>query len=205
VFARQLAWLARLSFHALSLEEVTACLERRSPWPRRSVMLTFDDGYEEIYHYAWPLLKRHRFPATLFITPAEVGLPGFATWEQLGEMARDGIAIGSHTTNHAYLPLVPETRLGEELVESKRLIEERLGLAVSSISYPVGGFTPAIQAVVQQAGYRLACTTNRARSRGLDPFALRRIKVTDRDGHPLLFLVKLSGYYDLFRQLKQPG
>ena len=204
VFERQLGFLTRFRYRVLSLDEVVDCLDRGKV-PRRSVMLTFDDGYEEIYRYAWPLLRGYGVPATVFVTPAEVGLPGFATWEQIAEMAKDGIAIGSHTTHHAYLPLVREDRLSEELIESKRVIEERIGLPVYSISYPVGGFTPAVQAMVRQAGYRLACTTNRAASGSLDRFALRRIKITERDGYLLLFLAKICGYYDLFRQLKQPS
>ena len=121
-------------------------------------------------------------------------------------MARGGIAIGSHTMHHQYLPLVSENRLAEEIVDSKRLIEERIGQPVHYFSYPVGGFTPLVQVTVRRAGYRAACTTNRAWSRReIDPFALRRIKVTERDSHRVIFWAKLSGYYDLFRRLEQPA
>ncbi|MBI1991661.1 MAG: polysaccharide deacetylase family protein [Candidatus Omnitrophica bacterium] len=204
-FERQLTWLARRRFRIISLEEVASRLDESRSMPRRCAVLTFDDGYEETCTVAWPLLKRFGFPAAVFVTPAEVGLPGFATWEQVARMARDGMTIGSHTMHHSYLPLVSEERLMEELVESKRLIEQRIGRAVDFLSYPVGGFTPQAQAVIQQAGYRAACTTNRAVSRAtLDRYALRRIKVTERDAHPLLLWAKVCGYYDAFRQLNQP-
>jgi peptidoglycan/xylan/chitin deacetylase (PgdA/CDA1 family) len=190
----------------LRLDEVVVFLDRRQPPPRRSVVITFDDGYEETPRIAWPLLKRFGFPATIFVTPTEVGLPGFATWDQLVEIARDGAAIGSHTMHHTYLPLVNADRLPEEIIQSKRIIEERVGCPVHFLSYPVGGFTPEAQALVKQAGYLAACTTNRAFSmNGDDRFALRRIKVTERDGSSLLFLAKVSGYYDMFRQLKHPA
>jgi peptidoglycan/xylan/chitin deacetylase (PgdA/CDA1 family) len=205
-FERQLAFLARRRYRVLGLDEVAAHLERGGPLPRRSVVMTFDDGYEETHTVAWPILKRFRFPATVFVTPAEVGLPGFATWDQVIDMARDGMTVGSHTMHHCYLPLVKGDRLPEEIIQSKRIIEERIGRPVQFISYPVGGFTPEVQAIVRQAGYRAACTTNRASSlERVDRFALRRIKVTERDRHPLLFLAKVSGYYDLFRELKQPS
>lgn len=204
-FERQLTLLARHRFRIVSLEEVASGLDEGRSIPRHSAVLTFDDGYEETCTVAWPLLRRFGFPATVFVTPAEVGLPGFATWEQVARMARDGMTIGSHTMHHSYLPLVSEDRLIEELVESKRVIEQRIGRAVDFLSYPVGGFTPQAQAVIQRAGYRAACTTNRTVSRAvLDRYALRRIKVTERDCHALLLLAKLSGYYDAFRQLKQP-
>ena len=206
-FERQLALLARCRYRVLGLEEAAERMQQTPSALRHAAVITFDDGYEETASVAWPLLKRFGFPATVFVTPAEVGRPGFATWEQIVAMARDGMTIGSHTMHHRYLPLVSEDRLPEELVDSKRVIEERIGRSVRLLSYPVGGFTPQVQAMARQAGYAAACTTNRALSlrNGVDPFALRRIKVTERDAHPLLLRVKLSGYYDVFRELKRPS
>ena len=206
-FERQLQFLARSGYRVLNLDDVVAILDRGERLPRRSTVLTFDDGYEETYTVAWPLLKRFGFTATVFVTPAEVGLPGFATWDQVSELSRAGITIGSHTMHHKYLPLVIAERLHEELVESKLVIEERIGHAVHFLSYPVGGFTVEVQDVARRAGYLAACTTNRSLSstNGIDRFALRRIKVTEYDAKPFLFFAKLSGYYDAFRQLKQPA
>ena len=205
-FERQLALLRRFGLRVITLEDVVASLERGGATPKRSVVITFDDGYEETCTVAWPLLKRFGCPATVFVTPAEVGRPGFATWEQITQMAQDGVTIGSHTMHHSYVPLVSDDRLGEELVDSKRVIEQRIGVPVRFLSYPVGGFTEQAQAVAKQAGYVAACTTNRARSRlVVDRYALRRIKVTERDGHSLPFRVKVSGYYDAFRLLRDPS
>src|SRR3989338_1554719 len=95
--------------------------------------------------------------------------------------------------------------LGKEVLESKRVLEGRLGRPVEYFSYPVGGFSAQIQQVVRDAGYRAACTTNRAWSHALDRFALRRVKITERDANPVLFWAKLSGYYDTFRRLEQPA
>ncbi len=205
-FERQLAFLAREQYRVLSAEELATCIDQGAPWPRRSVAITFDDGYEETYTIAWPRLKRFGFPATVFITPSEVGLQGFATWSQVCEMGQDGMVIGCHTMHHSYLPTVPRERLQEEVVESKRIIEQQVGQPIRFISYPVGGFSSHVQAAIRAAGYGAAFTTNRLSPvRGIDRFALRRIKVTDRDRNPWLFRAKLSGYYDLFRQLKDPS
>jgi peptidoglycan/xylan/chitin deacetylase (PgdA/CDA1 family) len=205
-FERQLAFLAKLRYRVLSLAELAASLDRGEPQPRHATVITFDDGYEETHSVAWPLLKRFGFPATVFVTPAEVGTPGFMTWEQVRELSADGFTIGSHTMHHSYLPLVDAGRLPEELVQSKQVIEERIGRPAEFLSYPVGGFTSAVQTVARQAGYRAACTTNRIMTdQALDRYALRRIKVTERDGQPLLFWAKLSGHYDAFRQLKRPS
>ncbi len=206
IFERQLAFLTRYRFRVLSLEELVEQWEQDGRFPRHSAVITFDDGYEETHAVAWPLLKRFGFSATVFVTPAEVGLPGFATWQQVEEMAQDGMKIGCHTMHHSYIPLVPEERLPEEIIDSKRLIEERIRQPVQFLSYPVGGFTPRAQALVKQAGYLAACTTNRTSpQQARDRFALRRIKMTERDCHPLMLWAKLSGYYDLFRQLDAPN
>ena len=205
-FEWQLAFLARHRYQVLSLDALVGLMDRGEPMPRRSTLITFDDGYEGVYSIAWPLLRRFRLASALFVTPNEVGLPGFISWKQVNEMVRDGVTIGSHTMNHRYLPFVSEDRLPEEISESKRAIEQQIGVPVHYFSYPVGGYTPLVQVTVKHAGYRAACTTNRAWSRnGMDPFALRRIKVTERDRTPLFLWAKLSGYYDFFRRLERPA
>lgn len=204
-FERQLALLARFRFRVLSLDDVLDRLERGEPAPRRSAVITFDDGYAETHTLAWPLLRKFGFPATVFVTPGEVGLPGFATWDQIIDMSKDAVTIGSHTMHHSYLPNVDDRQLPEELLQSKAVIEDRIGRRIDYLSYPIGGYTPQAQAAARQAGYRAALTTNRGISRAVDRFALRRVKMTERDTHPLLLLVKTSGYYDLFRELKRPA
>ena len=205
-FERQLSYLSRHRYGVLSVEEFVDVLDGRRPAPHRSVVITFDDGYEETHTVAWPLLKRFGFPATVFVTPDEVGRSGFLTWEQVIELSNDAVTIGCHTMSHSYLPLVREDRLATELVESKHVIEQRIRRPVQFIGYPIGGFTPAAQAIVKHAGYLAAFTTNRTASRAvLDRYALRRIKVTERDADPLRFWAKVSGYYDSFRELRQPS
>jgi len=206
-FERQLAFLARRHMAVISLETLVQGLGEGCV-PRRSTVITFDDGYEQVHRVAWPLLKRFGFPATVFVTPSEVGLPGFATWEQVAEMGSNGVTIGSHTMHHTYLPLVDAQRIATELSESKQAIERRIEQPVRCLSYPVGGYTPEAKEAARQAGYTVACTTNRglARTRwAIDRFALRRIKITERDAHPMIFGMKVSGYYDLFRSLRQPS
>src|SRR3989338_3484442 len=204
-FERQLTFLKHRRYRVLNLDQIAELLDRGQPLPARSAAITFDDGYEETFTVAWPLLKRFGFPAAVFLTPAEVGLPGFANWDQCVTMAQNGMLLGCHTMSHSYLPLVPPADLGTEVLESKRVLEGRLGRPVEYFSYPVGGFSAQIQQVVRDAGYRAACTTNRAWSHALDRFALRRVKITERDANPVLFWAKLSGYYDTFRRLEQPA
>ncbi|PIQ84211.1 MAG: hypothetical protein COV75_03395 [Candidatus Omnitrophica bacterium CG11_big_fil_rev_8_21_14_0_20_63_9] len=204
-FERQMRLIARFGLRVISFNEIGDRLSRGERVPPGHIAVTFDDGYDDTYTTAWPMLKRFGFPATVFITPGDIGKPGFLTWEQAAELAADGFGIGNHTMHHAYLPLVPEARLAEELLESKRVIEAKIRRPIHTLSYPVGGFTRRVIEIASDH-YAAACTTNRAFERnGLDRFALRRVKITERDTNPLAFLVKVSGYYDAFRRLKQPG
>ncbi|MBI4341321.1 MAG: polysaccharide deacetylase family protein [Candidatus Omnitrophica bacterium] len=205
-FERQMSWLARWRYRILTFDELLEAMEGGRRVPRHSTILTFDDGYEGVYTAAWPILKRFGFPAVIFVTPAEVGTRGFASWEQLNQMAGNGFTIGSHTMHHAYLPDTPQTQLHEELAGSKAVIEQRLGRRVDYLGYPIGGYTPSAQAAARAAGYRAACTTNRGTSFALaDRYAIRRVKITERDANPLTLWAKLSGYYDAFRALAPPG
>jgi peptidoglycan/xylan/chitin deacetylase (PgdA/CDA1 family) len=203
-FERQLRLLSRWGIRFLSADDAVAAMEQGRR-PTRSTLITFDDGYVETATIAWPLLRRLGAPAIVFVTPGEVDTPGFATWEQLAAMALDGVTIGCHTMHHSYLPETPESRLEEELIAAKSVIEARIGLAAHYLSYPIGGYTPEAQTVARQAGYRAAFTTNRGISRSYDPFAIRRIKITERDRNPLVLWAKVSGFYDSFRRPKRPA
>ena len=205
-FERQLACLARQRVTVVSLEALVDSLREGNPLRGRRAVITFDDGYEDTSGVAATLLRRFGFCATVFVTPNEIGLPGFMTWDQVRSVAQDGMTVGSHTLHHAFLPLLSRDKIEHELVESKRIIEQQIGRPVNWLSYPVGGFTPEVQDVARAAGYRAACTTNRGMSkRAVDLFALRRIKMTEMDRHSLSLRAKLSGYYDCFRRLEQPA
>lgn len=204
-FEKQLAFLRRYRFEVWPLERLVAALAAKQRIPRRVTAITFDDGYVETCTIAWPLLRRYEFPAMVFAATAEVGLPGFATWAQLREMAQDGLTVGSHTIHHTYVPRAARQMLQQEFQESKQRLEQELGRMIRYLSYPVGGFTAEAQQLAREAGYAAAFTTNRAFERRLDLYAIRRIKMTDKDTNPVILLAKLSGYYDTFRRLPAPG
>ena len=205
-FEAHVAFLARHRYRVWELGALADALARGQRIERRSTVITFDDGYEETCRLVAPLLKRVGIPATVFVTPAEVGTPGFMTWDQIRAIANEGISIGSHTFHHAYLPLIPLEEVRWELSESKQAIERQVGRPVELLCYPIGGYTPEVQRMAQACGYQAACTTNRGVSRhGYDLFALRRIKITERDRSPVSLWMKLTGYYNYFRQLEQPA
>ena len=176
---------------------------RQRNWrTRRPVMITFDDGFLDVYTQAFPLLQRRRLPATLFMVTDWVGREGFVTWNHLREMAKAGWTIGSHTKSHEYLPDLSPSRWEEEIRGSKETLEDNLQRPVTLLSYPVGGYTQEIIARVRGAGYRAACTTNRGSSFAFHPYRLTRIKMTE-SSHRLVVWAKTSGYYEYFKRGKR--
>ncbi len=199
-FARHLRYLKEHDYRVVPVEELVAEI-KKGHIPRRTVAITFDDGYEDNLK-AVRLLKEYDFPATIFVIVGRIGEEGYLSPEDLRQIeTHTKVRIGSHTIHHYVLYEAPDPEL--EIRGSKARLEEILGHEVRTISYPVGGFNREIMRLVKEAGYCCAFTTNRGYSRRIDIYALRRIKMKDSDkGLGLWF--KLSGYYDLFRRIRSP-
>lgn len=274
--------LIRRRFHPLRFEELIACLDKGRRPPPRAVLVTFDDGYDDNYRVAFPILRELDLSAMFFVstghvnsglpyafdwlvhmlctTPAtrfdapELGLDGSLpasiaerrvlaatvldrikalddaaqsafiarlerewglrrssghadcrpmSWDQLREMQRGGMEIGSHGVDHRMLAKLPVDRLATEVNESKAMIERELGVPAQAMSYPVGGadaFDAGVIAAVRSAGFRLACSyiagTSALRSESCH--ALRRLPVErDMDSawfEAMLTLPEVFGY-----------
>ncbi len=199
-FEYHLRYLKEHGYRVVPVEELVAEI-KKGHIPRRAVAITFDDGYKDNLK-AVRLLKEYGFPATIFVIVGRIGEEGYLSVEDLRQIeAHTKVRIGSHTINHYVLYEAPDPEL--EIKGSKARLEKMLGHEVRTISYPVGGFNRKILRLVKEAGYCCAFTTNRGYSRGIDIYALRRIKMKDSDkGLHLWF--KLSGYYDLFRRIRRP-
>lgn len=169
-FERQLRYLREQNYHILSLAEVATILHNGGPIPPRSVALTIDDGYRSVYEVAWPLLRKYRAPATLFIYKDFVGGGSALSWGQLREFqASELIEIGSHGASHSSLKRLPEdpserawrARVKEELTTSADTLQKRLGPRPRYLSYPYGDSALELVEWVGDAGYELAATVTR--------------------------------------------
>ena len=204
-FARQMKFLKRHGYNVISFDDYVSEAQKGLAFARNTVILHFDDGYEDNYTGAFPILKRYGYPAMVFLISDKIGTPGFLTWDQVREMDAHGFKAGAHTRHHMYLPDVSADAAWDEIAGSKKIIEERLGHAIDYFVYPSGGFTDEIKGAVQRAGFKAAGTTNRGQDRfNRDLFELKRIRVKDSDGAIALW-AKLSGYYNFFRQSKCGG
>jgi peptidoglycan/xylan/chitin deacetylase (PgdA/CDA1 family) len=204
-FEWHMAYLRNHRFNVLSLDALAQAVRQKKSLPAKSVVITFDDGYEDNYTHAFPILKKYRFPATVFVSSDLMDMPGYLTSGQVEEMMAHGIDIGSHTRTHVYLPDMTGEKQLEEIRGSKERLEEVLGAPVKYFSYPAGGFTEQIKHLVREAGYHGACTTNRGYDRlNRDVFELKRVRFSDKDNRRDYLWMKMTGFYNLFRRSKDP-
>lgn len=204
-FERQMKFLKNAKYNVIALEELVRILVYNKKIPPRTVIITFDDGRDNNFTNAYPVLKRYNIPATMFVIPGHCGEAGYLNKQQIKVMAESGIEIASHTLNDVWLPGLSEAKLTEELAGSKKAIKEITGKEARFISYPLGGFDERVRLAVMRAGFKAACATNPGRYRAdNDIYALKRIKVSGKDsGNLVKFWFYTSGYAVWSKELKR--
>ncbi|MDD5069956.1 MAG: polysaccharide deacetylase family protein [Candidatus Omnitrophica bacterium] len=203
-FEKQIQFIKQKGYFVLSMSEYCRALIEKKKLPRNSVVITFDDGFKN-NTLAADILKKYDMPATIFVIVNELGKEESLSQADLRHIIQNtDIEIGSHTLNGLYLPGLENQALTKEIIDSKKALETLFGVAVPTFSYSIGGFDERCLTLVKDAGYSCACTTNRGYSKKRDRYALRRIKVTDRDLGFRLW-AKLSGFYNVFRTPKNPN
>jgi len=181
-FELQLRYLKERGFRSVSMDDLAYHLQGRRELPRYSVVFTFDDGYLDNYSYAYRLLQQYGFTGTFFIITGLVGKSGYLSWQQIREMANTGMEIGSHTVSHPDLARIAPSQRDRELVDSKRTLEEYLGVSVRALSYPGGSFSGDVIAAAQRAGYAVAVTTQYGATHDHSkPFELSRVRIHGTD------------------------
>jgi len=184
-FERQMHWLKSRGYRAVTQREVFDALFRGRPLGPRPILITFDDGYRDVFYRASPVLQRLGFRATAYVVSGRIsaGDPSFLTWSLLHALEKRGIEIGSHTVRHRDLTQLPAADAFAELMVSRRTLERRLGHAVQWVAYPFGRFDARVEALARRAGYVLATTTRPGvRQSARAPLALRRLRVLDSTG-----------------------
>jgi peptidoglycan/xylan/chitin deacetylase (PgdA/CDA1 family)/glycosyltransferase involved in cell wall biosynthesis len=193
-FASQMKWLKRLGYRPIPLAEFLDCQHDRRLVPQRSVVITFDDGYLDNHTYAFPVLRQHKIPATVFLVTGYIGLANewderkqlthrpLMSWQQVMELMANGLQIGSHTCTHPTLTAIPASQAKEEITLSRTQLESRLGGQIDLFAYPYGKYDDSIETMVRQAGFTGACTIET----GLNilittPFSLRRTEIQGTD------------------------
>jgi len=158
-FQQQLEYLKGRGIATVSMEDLWLYLQGREDPPPLAVILTFDDGYADNYQYALPLLRRYGATATFFIITGLIGKDDYMAWGNLRELVAAGMEIGGHTVAHVDLTVTPPILRDRELSQSKRTLEDKLGVSVRALSYPGGAFNADVEAAARKAGYVIAVTT----------------------------------------------
>lgn len=206
-FKRQMSYIKNKGYNVISLDELVSGIKQGRKFRHNTVVITIDDGYQDNYIYAYSILKKYNFPATIFIIANFIGnKKDFMTWNEVKTMSANNISFGGHTKNEVYIPSIKRKEiLWDETGGCKKLIETKLGKPVDYFCYPTGGFTEEAKEMIKKAGYKGTCTTNRGFVElNKDVYELKRVKVTNSDAaEPFHFWAKLSGYYNLFRSRKR--
>jgi peptidoglycan/xylan/chitin deacetylase (PgdA/CDA1 family)/glycosyltransferase involved in cell wall biosynthesis len=180
--------------------------------PKKPVILTFDDGYEDNYTQAFLLLKKYGFSAVIFIVADATRRTNF--WDadepqvpllndkQIREMSMAGIEFGSHTVTHPNLSQCSPEQIRTELVESKQMIEQLTGKKIVSIAYPYGAVNETIKSITTETGYKFGIATNSGPLKFYEDLCeIRRTQIfpwTDRLG----FWKKTQQWYLRYKQRK---
>lgn len=159
VLEQQLSALKAEGFTAISFDEMAAGFAG-SGLPNKPIILTFDDGYEDFYLNAYPLLTKYQMKATEFIPTGLIGGGLFMTWGQIEEMSRSPyITLEPHSVHHYYMTKLSDSQLTAEVEESKRVLESHIGYKTNWFCYPYGAFDDRIIAAVKRAGFVGGVTT----------------------------------------------
>ena len=152
-----------------------------------AVLITFDDGFRDVFENALPVMQQHRFCGIQFLVSDLIGKTN--EWQQragdviepLMEEAQvrgwlaTGNEIGSHTRTHPWLTRLSAAEAREEIAASKKALQDRFGVAVEHFCYPYGDWSEGVRDLVIEAGYKTACTTKSGVNTSADSaFALKR-------------------------------
>jgi peptidoglycan/xylan/chitin deacetylase (PgdA/CDA1 family) len=183
IFTEQLEYLRERNISAVSTREVSERISRGEDLPDHAAMITVDDAYLSFYQAGMPVVRKFAIPVSLFVNTDAVGTPGYMSWDQIRELVAEGVEIGNHTANHAYLveKVAGETdaqwrqRIYDDILKAQHAFERELGFAPNIFADTYGEYSAEIIDIVKDIGFIVAY----AQQSGVihqqhDPFTLPR-------------------------------
>jgi len=179
-FDDHLRYLSDAGYHVITLDDLLYALTLGWPLPEKPIILTFDDGYEDNYLNAFPLLQKYGMVGEFFIITDFVNQARleYMTWAQIEEMAGTGQRFGSHSRDHPDLRGKSVDYLVWQALGGMEAIQEHLGYRPRWISYPSGSYDEQVIAVYKSAHYWGGLATHQGATHTLDDiFELTRVRV----------------------------
>lgn len=156
IFEDQMQALSQRGYHTITPTQLRQAILQGLQLPPKTVIITFDDGNQDNYEYAFPIMQKYGFIGAIYIVANRLSAEGFLSAEQLQELAAAGWEIGSHSMTHTDLADVAANKLREEILDSRLRLEREIGVEVRSFAYPFGSFVSALGSNVENYGYRTA-------------------------------------------------
>ncbi len=156
VFESELKYLKDNGYTTISFFKYSEHLASGTIIPEKSVVITFDDGWQNQYDNALPLLQKYGDTATFFIYPKVINPKHrtFMSWSEVLELDKAGMEVASHSISHPILTKIKDLKkLQEEIAGSKKILEEKLGKKVNTFAYPFYMQNDKVQVEIKKAGY----------------------------------------------------
>lgn len=195
-FRSQMSYLAEHGYKTITFVDLKKILDGGQPMARNTVIITFDDGYQNNYTQAFPVMKEFGFLGVVFLVVQTVGWENtwhdpaseiripMLTWTQVEEMQKAGFEVGSHTMTHSNLETLEWKQATEQITKSRRVLGEFVGQEPVSFAYPYGAGedNPQLQKIVKDAGYAFAAGIHQGKADPQNkPFCLKRLFVRGDD------------------------
>ncbi len=191
IFQEQMKYLSDNGYRVITMKELLGFLEYQHGIPKRSVIITIEDGYRSFYKIAYPILKSYGYPATVFIYSGLMNKnQNGITWAQLKKIKADGFEVGSNCISRTDLTKKKEKekeseylkRIKNEIVLSKKTIDKKLRQKTLYLAFPYGGYNQRILQLSEEAGYKVGLSTRKGSNPFFaDPLSLNRTRVISRD------------------------
>jgi peptidoglycan/xylan/chitin deacetylase (PgdA/CDA1 family) len=159
VFDEELQYLQYYRFHTISFTDLADYFEKGMPLPRNPIIISLDDGWENQFEYAFPILQKYHDTATFYVVTDYLDHGNFMTTEQLRTMVAAGMTIGCHTRSHPYLTSLGQQRAWDEIAGAKAILEAD-GFNIDTFAYPYGAYNARVVDMVREAGFRTARTAD---------------------------------------------
>ncbi|MEG5066871.1 sulfotransferase [Microcoleus sp. B3-A4] len=164
IFEQQLHNLKNLGYYSASWENWRSAKLAKTPLPGKAILMTFDGGYLDFFQYAWPLLKRFDFTATVFLVAESIGKTNswekaefeevqLMGWPEILQLRDAGIEFGSMSATHQPLTALSPTEIVREAAKSRAILERGLEKSVKCFAYPYGDVDPIVAHLIGASGY----------------------------------------------------